>query len=114
MAWQLRIAKQAARKLKKVPRKDQERIAGAIAEMRANPFRGDIARLSKRLSRLAPPDRELPDLLRYRCERIACRCNRYSASDDDHVLTQVHDPVRLRSENLYPNDSHFEKVISIT
>ena len=45
MAWQLRIAKQAARKLKKVPRKDQERIAGAIAEMRASPFRGDIARL---------------------------------------------------------------------
>ena len=46
MAWQLRIAKQAARKLKKIPRKDQERIAGAIAEMRASPFRGDIARLS--------------------------------------------------------------------
>ena len=39
MAWQLRIAKQAARKLKKVPRKDQERIAGVIAEMRASPFR---------------------------------------------------------------------------
>ena len=46
MAWQLRIAKQAARKLKKIPRKDQERIAGDIAEMRASPFRGDIARLS--------------------------------------------------------------------
>ena len=46
MAWQLRIAKQAARKLKKIPRKDQERIAGAITEMRASPFRGDIARLS--------------------------------------------------------------------
>ena len=46
MAWQLRIAKQAARKLKKIPRKDQERIAGAIGEMRASPFRGDIARLS--------------------------------------------------------------------
>ena len=46
MAWQLRIAKQAAIKLKKIPRKDQERIAGAIAEMRASPFRGDIARLS--------------------------------------------------------------------
>ncbi len=45
MAWQLRIAKQVARKLKKVPRKDQERIAGAIAEMRVSPFRGDIARL---------------------------------------------------------------------
>ena len=45
MAWQLRIAKQAARKLKKVPRKDQERIAGVIAEMRASPFRGDIVRL---------------------------------------------------------------------
>ena len=45
MAWQLRIAKQVARKLKKVPRKDQERIAEAIVEMRASPFRGDIARL---------------------------------------------------------------------
>ncbi len=45
MAWQLRIAKQVARKLKKVPRKDQERIAGAIADMRMSPFRGDIARL---------------------------------------------------------------------
>ncbi len=45
MAWQLRIAKRAARKLKKFPRKDQAQITGAIAEMRASPFRGDIARL---------------------------------------------------------------------
>lgn len=45
MVWQLRIAKQVARKLKKVPRKDQVRIAGAIADMRTSPFRGDIARL---------------------------------------------------------------------
>ncbi len=48
MTWQLRIAKQAARRLKKVPRKDQEQIAGAIAEMRASPFRGDIARLKNK------------------------------------------------------------------
>ena len=45
MAWQLRIAKRAEKRLKRVPREDQERIIGAIAEMRASPFRGDIARL---------------------------------------------------------------------
>ena len=45
MAWQLRIAKQAAKKLTRVPRKDQKRIAATIAEMRESPFRGDIARL---------------------------------------------------------------------
>ncbi len=45
MAWQLLIARQVARKLKKVPHKDQERIAEALAEMRTSPFQGDIARL---------------------------------------------------------------------
>jgi mRNA-degrading endonuclease RelE of RelBE toxin-antitoxin system len=45
MAWQLRIAKQAAKKLARVPRKDRERIAVALAEMRESAFRGDIARL---------------------------------------------------------------------
>ena len=48
MTWQLRIARQAARTLKKVPRKDQDQIARAIAEMRASPFRGDIARLKNK------------------------------------------------------------------
>lgn len=45
MAWQLQIAKQAARKLTRIPRKDQQRIVVAMAEMRVSPFRGDIARL---------------------------------------------------------------------
>lgn len=45
MAWQLRIAKQAGKRLARVPRKDRERIAAALAEMRESPFRGDIARL---------------------------------------------------------------------
>ena len=48
MAWQLRIAKRAASKFKKFPRKDQERIARAIAEMCASPYRGDIERLNNK------------------------------------------------------------------
>ena len=45
MAWQLRIARQAAKKLARVPHEDRERIVAAIAEMGESPFQGDIVRL---------------------------------------------------------------------
>ncbi len=46
MTWQLRIAKRAAKALKKLPVKDQGRIVVALNEMRGNPFSGDIVRLN--------------------------------------------------------------------
>jgi len=45
MAWTLRIAERAAKALRKIPTKDQQRIAAALLAMRQNPFSGDIARL---------------------------------------------------------------------
>ena len=45
MIWRLQIAKRAQKEIKRIPAKDQQRITAAFAEMRENPFQGDIVRL---------------------------------------------------------------------
>ncbi len=45
MTWRLQVAKRAQKALAKLPVKDRQRILLAVAEMRSNPFSGDIARL---------------------------------------------------------------------
>lgn len=50
MAWRLQIAKRAEKALEKFPNEDRHRILSAMAEMRENPFTGDIARLKSERS----------------------------------------------------------------
>lgn len=45
MVWTLRVAERAEKAFRKIPAKDQERIAAALLAMRRNPFSGDLARL---------------------------------------------------------------------
>jgi len=45
MVWALHVAQRAEKAFRKIPAKDQKRIAAALMAMRQNPFSGDIARL---------------------------------------------------------------------
>jgi mRNA interferase RelE/StbE len=45
VSWRLQIAKRALKGLARIPAKDRQRIMTALAEMRENPFSGDIVRL---------------------------------------------------------------------
>lgn len=46
MIWRIRVTKTAEKQLRRVPKKDIDRIADAIDEMENNPFQGDIIKLS--------------------------------------------------------------------
>ena len=43
--WQLRIRNKAAKRLKRFPRKDRERILSALEGLPRNPFAGDIEKM---------------------------------------------------------------------
>ena len=45
MAWTVQLARRAERTLKRAPAADRTRLLAALAAMRDDPFRGDIARL---------------------------------------------------------------------
>lgn len=49
MNWEVRVAKTAAKNLKKVPKKDQARIVCALREITINPFLGDIEKIGGEL-----------------------------------------------------------------
>ena len=42
MNWTIRLSKDAARHLSKIPRAQQELILARLAEMEGDPFRGDV------------------------------------------------------------------------
>ena len=46
MNWGVRVAKYAAKNLKKIPSKDQARILEALREIAENPFSGDIEKIA--------------------------------------------------------------------
>lgn len=46
MQWHVRVARSAAKTLSRVPRDDATRLRAALEEMRADPFAGDISRLT--------------------------------------------------------------------
>ena len=45
MKWEFIVEADAKRRLRRFPRKDQERIAAALIEMESDPFSGDIVKL---------------------------------------------------------------------
>jgi mRNA-degrading endonuclease RelE of RelBE toxin-antitoxin system len=45
MAWQLQIAKSAAKSLQKAPAKDRRYLQAALVEMAESPFSGDVRKL---------------------------------------------------------------------
>lgn len=45
MNWEVVVESGAARRLRRFPKKDQNRIAAALIEMASNPFSGDIVKL---------------------------------------------------------------------
>ena len=45
MTWTVRLAKQAQKQLKKLPRNHQDVIRKHLREMREDPFRGDVQRI---------------------------------------------------------------------
>lgn len=45
MAWKVVLARQAAKKLARVPERDRVRIVAALQEMGDTPWTGDIAKL---------------------------------------------------------------------
>jgi len=45
MSWRVQLADRARRELERLPRRDRQRILGALASMQQDPFSGDIARL---------------------------------------------------------------------
>ena len=45
MSWTLRLARQAEKRLEKIPAKDRGRILSALQQMCANPFSGDLVKL---------------------------------------------------------------------
>lgn len=42
MSWDYRLPHHVVRNLKRLPRKDQERIIAALEEMKVDPFSGDL------------------------------------------------------------------------
>ncbi len=42
MNWDYKLAHQVVKNLKRLPRKDQERIIATLEEMKVNPFSGDL------------------------------------------------------------------------
>jgi mRNA interferase RelE/StbE len=45
MAWALILARDAEKQLARLPRRDLERVARALAAIRGDPFAGDVRRL---------------------------------------------------------------------
>jgi mRNA-degrading endonuclease RelE of RelBE toxin-antitoxin system len=45
MRWAVIVDDGAAKRMRRFPRQDQERIAATLVEMEADPFTGDIVRL---------------------------------------------------------------------
>ena len=48
MSWAADLSRSAERQLARLPRREQERIAHAIDELEADPFRGDVRPLRGR------------------------------------------------------------------
>lgn len=42
MPWDYRLSKQSFKNIKKIPKKEQERVYATLEEMRRDPFLGDI------------------------------------------------------------------------
>ena len=51
MTWTVVVAKAAQKQLRRIPAKDQDKIAAAIRTMAADPFHGDIVKLEGQESR---------------------------------------------------------------
>ena len=45
MIWKIRVAKTAEKQLRRIPKKDIDRIIDAVDNMEADPFSGDIIKL---------------------------------------------------------------------
>ena len=48
MSWIVRLSKDAARQLERLPRREQERMRSRLHEMRDDPLRGDVLPLKGR------------------------------------------------------------------
>jgi mRNA interferase RelE/StbE len=45
MKWEVVVEKGAAKRLQRLPRNDQKRVAAALIEMESDPFSGDVFKL---------------------------------------------------------------------